>query len=409
VNSIFLGAQVQLRATWQKNAAEAGNALPEDPGYFFVFSCIFTFLFSIELGLRWKAQGLIEFFKDADISWNLLDVVVVGSSLLEILLDIIAAITGGEKSDALQNVSVLRVLRVIRIVRVARVIRVMKFFRELRMMIYSILGCVKNLMWVLVVLLLTFYIFGVGFTSAVSDHLDKKEKWGHEDNQEMIKYFGTVDQSIISLFQAMSGGNDWAAYYDSMADLPIWYRFAFLMFIVFCTFAVVNIVTGVFVESALQSNMKDRDIVVHEELHQKKQYLETMSEIFEEMDEEGNGTISLKEFEDKLMDERVIAYFNVLKLDVSDARVLFQLIDDDHSDEILVDEFLDGCYKLQGDARSLDIKIMQLEVTSVKDHMIELGFILEALASKMKVKVAPRVTAVKNLFRGMAPRAPEPI
>ena len=33
---------------------------------------------------------------------------------------------------------------------------------------------------------------------------------------------------------------------------------------------VVNIVTGVFVESALQSNIKDRDIIVHEELQNKK-------------------------------------------------------------------------------------------------------------------------------------------
>ena len=39
------------------------------------------------------------------------------------------------------------------------------------MMIYSILGCVKNLMWVIVVLAMTFYVFGVGFTSAVTDYM----------------------------------------------------------------------------------------------------------------------------------------------------------------------------------------------------------------------------------------------
>merc|ERR1719271_785286 len=87
-----------------------------------------------------------------------------------------------------------------------------------------------------------------------------------------------------------------------------------------------------------------------------------MEEIFEEMDEDAKGTICLKEFEDKLQDERVQAYFNVLKLDVSDARVLFHLLDNDNSDEVGIDEFLEGCYKLQGVSRSLDMKIMQYEV-----------------------------------------------
>merc|ERR1719337_316478 len=167
----------------------------------------------------------------------------------------------------------------------------------------------------------------------------------------------------------MSGGNDWSQYYFAMEVLPIWYRFGYLIFILFCLFAVVNIVTGVFVESALQSNIKDRDIIVHEELQNKKMYLQSMESIFEEMDEDGKGTISLLEFEDKLKDERVIAYFNVLKLDVSDAKSLFQLLDYDGSDEVGIEEFLEGCYKLQGESRTLDMKIMQYQV-----QMLEEGF-----------------------------------
>jgi len=370
LNSIFLGFQTQYLAEMYIDNASRNEPLGDPPDVFFAFHCIFCVLFAIELGLRWVADGLLEFFKHEEMWWNILDIVVVVSSALEVLMELIATATGREKSDALQNVSVIRVLRVVRIVRVARVIRVMKFFRELRMMIYSILGCVKNLMWVIIVLLMTFYMFGVGFTTAACDYLDSSEKWNDEQYEVLVDSFGTIDKSIISLFMSMSGGNDWEVYYSSLLWLPIYYRMAFLLFIAFSTFAVVNIVTGVFVESALGANIKDRDIVVHEELEEKKAYMASMQEIFEEMDEEGNGTISLAEFEHKLKDERVIAYFNALKLDVSEASKVFHLLDHDRSDEVGIDEFLTGCWNLQGESRSLDIKIMEMEVDDV-EHKVD--------------------------------------
>merc|ERR1712226_13428 len=221
------------------------------------------------------------------------------------------------------------------------------------MMIYSIMGCAKNLGWVLIVLLMTFYIFGVFSTSAVTDSVDTLQRRLDPGNAELLLWFGTVDKSLLSLFMSMSGGNDWSQYYDALAQLGMPYTGAFLLFIGFTIFAVVNIVTGVFVEATTQSNLKDRDVIVHEELQEKKEYLQNMAELFEEMDDDGKGTISMQEFDDKLQDERVIAYFSSLKLDVSDARILFQLLDLNHSGELSIDEFLDGIYKLQGESRSL--------------------------------------------------------
>merc|ERR1712032_215810 len=108
-----------------------------------------------------------------------------------------------------------------------------------------------------------------------------------------------------------------------------------------------------------------------------KEYLQEMYDLFEEMDDDHKGTICLQEFEDKLRDEKVIAYFNVLKLDVSDARTLFHLVDSDHSLEIQIEEFLEGCYKLQGESRALDMKIMQHEVHFLQEHFREFEAMLD--------------------------------
>jgi len=94
----------------------------------------------------------------------------------------------------------------------------------------------------------------------------------------------------------------------------------------------------------------------------KKTFLKDLRDLFHEMDQDGNGIIASEEFHSRLGDEQVIAYFSALKLDITDTVTLFQLLDVDGSDEVDISEFLEGCYALQGEARSIDAKIMKLQL-----------------------------------------------
>lgn len=134
-------------------------------------------------------------------------------------------------------------------------------------------------------------------------------------------------------------------------------------------FAVLNIVTGVFVDSAMRANTSSRQVVIHEELDAKKGMLKDLRDLFIEMDINGDGNISLDEFCSRLDDERVVAYFRALKLDVHDTLALFHLLDADGSEEIDMAEFLDGCYQLQGEARSIDTKVMRLQLQWIVQHL----------------------------------------
>mmetsp|Transcript_63168 Transcript_63168/g.112275 ORF Transcript_63168/g.112275 Transcript_63168/m.112275 type:complete len:243 (-) Transcript_63168:142-870(-) len=230
-----------------------------------------------------------------------------------------------------------------------------------------------------------FYVFGIIFTMGVVNTLDSTQKRKDTSNAEVIEYFGSLDKSIIALFMSMSGGNDWGQYFDALKQLDAVYPALYIAFILFAIFAVFNIVTGVFVESAMQSTQADRETVVQDELEAKKVYLENMKTLFEEMDDDDSGKITLEEFTSRLGDARVAAYFNSLKLDVTDAVMLFKLIDDDGSDEISYEEFVDGCSKLQGEARSLDAKIMQFEVRQVKRDMEKLLAVVKESQSSSSI------------------------
>ncbi|CAE8683543.1 unnamed protein product [Polarella glacialis] len=372
-NTIYIGLSTQYIAQRAESAALANQAFTTaEPEAFFVCQVLFTILFTFELSMRWVSDGLIEFWKGDDICWNALDLCVVLFGFVDL------ALTLAQRDQNGGSFTVIRVIRVVRVVRVARIIRVMKFFRELRLMLLSIMSSFKNLTWVVVVLGMLFYVFAITFTSAATDFLETTEMRSDPANKELVDTFGTLDKSVLSLYMCMSGGSEWSTCYNSLHVLPWLYCGLFLSFITFALFAVVNIVTGVFVESAMQSSLSDRESIVQDEISAQRSYLQAMGTLFLELDEDQSGLITLEEFQGRMDDPRVVAYFNSLKLDVTDASMLFRLLDEDGSGEVTCEEFVTGCQKLQGESRSLDAKIMQLEVKSLKRSMDTLMKIMQS-------------------------------
>jgi len=364
-NALVIGWQVQEFATQiEEKLAQQMPANDHQPLIYFVLQVVFCICFTCELSLRWAADGLIDFFRTPEWTWNVFDVVVVAFGVVEIFV----GFAGGRAGF----LSVLRILRILRIIRVVSVLRVLRFFSELRMMLNSILGSVKPLCWAMIILGLMFYVIGIGLTSGTCDFLvEKSQKSTNLNSDQMIvdlrKSYGFLGRSILTLFMSMSGGIDWSDAYRLLEELNPVCQVLFLAFIIFAIFAVVNVVTGVFVENARQHAGKDRDTLISSEMRLKEQYLANMQEVFEEMDADGTGTISRDEFHEHLNNAQVVAYFNALKLDVSDLETLFTLLDHDHSGTIELNEFVTGCQRLKGESRSLDIALLRFQM----DWMVE--------------------------------------
>merc|ERR1712014_40692 len=105
--------------------------------------------------------------------------------------------------------------------------------------------------------------------------------------------------------------------------------------------------------------MGDRDFIVQEQMLEKERDAASMYNLFHEIDTSNSGYITMEEFEAHVNDARMAAYFHSMKLDVTEARVLFQLFDYDQSGSIDIEEFILGCDKLKGEAKSMDMAILQ--------------------------------------------------
>lgn len=366
LNCGFVAWQTQAKAVDDEWRAETYQELTmAEPVLFNVIQGVFTIVFAVDLVFRILAdRSFFVHYKNKEFLWNVMDSFVVTFDLVSIFLEVWV------------QFGLLRMMRVLRIVRVVKIIRVMKSFAELRMLMYSIVSCIKSLVWVIAVLVLNMGLFAVLFTSATGSELDTGEKRRDPKFEKLVSTFGTLDRSIIHLYMAMTGGTDWIEQYKAVWQLPVIYHGLFLIYITFGIYALANVITSIFLENARKSSKSDREHVIQEEMQSKTQYLRDIEMIFAEMDADGNGLISRQEFHETLKDERVVAYFRSMKLDAREAEHLFNLLDYDGSGEVSYPEFVDGCWKLQGEARSLDVKIIQLEVTalskalkSVQDQM----------------------------------------
>jgi len=374
VNSLVIGWQTQYAALHHHPPAS------ED-----ISENVFCAIFLLELLARLASEGF-KMYIATDWSWNLFDSVVVATMVAER----IASWVSGSNIEELSDISIWRVMRVVRVVRILNVIRVMRFFCELRMMVTSIMRSTKSLIWVVLILSVVFYIFGICLVQGVVAFCRSEDKWDSSDTVVLRDYFGTLDRSFLALFQAMAGGVSWGELLDSLRPLPFAYTVIFLFFIAFAIFGVVNIVTAVFVENAIHNGISDRDTLVEDEMKEKKKYVEKIKVLFQDLDFDGGGTIGLEEFNQAVSDPQTVALINAIGLDITDVQSLFLLLDRDQSGVIDIEEFLVGCLRLKGEARALDFAKVELEMDFLVQAIDNIAADIHAILSNSSQPVTYR-------------------
>jgi len=359
LNAIYLGVQVEHLC----RASERGQDLEQSHRTFFIVDSIFLLVFALELVIRFAARGR-GMFDPAELSWTAFDMLVVLVGFIQFCIEL----TGSNLGDQWRYMSALRTARLVKTFRVIKIIRVLPRFSMLRLMLTSIVCSMDSLVWVLVILFGCFYLFGTVLSRGVHDYLAAQNLWNHASTADLQQRFGNLERTIMSLFMSMCGGVDWGDLLDVLEPMHVSYKLIFLFFISFAVFVLVNIVTGVFVESAMEASRSDRDSIIEERKNQLKDSAEEMEAIFHEMDADASGEINQYEFQKFVSNERVRAYFDAIKLDVSDRpEQLFKLMDfKDDDGAVQVQDFMEACRKLSGEARALDVCRLHVDVCDMK-------------------------------------------
>merc|ERR1719433_2363776 len=108
-------------------------------------------------------------------------------------------------------------------------------------------------------------------------------------------FWGSLPRSMFTLFKSITGGISWHECVVPLQDLGWLYVTLFTTFIAFSVFAVMNVVTAVFCQSAIESAQSDRDLVTMDLLNANEKIYQQFAGLFGEIDVVDQESITLND------------------------------------------------------------------------------------------------------------------
>merc|ERR1719325_419178 len=102
--------------------------------------------------------------------------------------------------------------------------------------------------------------------------------------------------TMLTLMQFVSMGSISSIYFPLITHEPMLIVF-FLPFILVVSISLMNLVTAVIVEGAIEQGKTDRDSLMRYKQYSFKKMLPRLKEMFKQMDKDGDGTLTLRELE----------------------------------------------------------------------------------------------------------------
>jgi len=372
-NAVLIGIESNLSLKHAVQFAlfkESRGPEPKSPSFvaFNVSDWLFCTWLLIEIGLGVFVLRK-QYMTGLERAWNMFDVTMWVTAVLSVV------IPGA-------NLTYLRIIRIFRMIRVFRVVRIFKFVAGLRRMVISIYGGAMSLVWAFLLLCLLIFIFGVFLCDQISDGLnplhvrrlhilsgsaavnemEAEHRVLHmlRDTEQMTtaqalqSRYGSLGHCMMTLLLSISGG-DWGELARPLARVSEGLVYPFALYVMIMVFGILNVLTGAFVESAIEATATDRDNAIETAMQEKDSFVNKLKAIFEETDQDGSGQISFEEFANHLENEEVLAHLHSMGLETVEARGLFKLLDLDNSNSVNIDELISGCLRLKGQARAVDV------------------------------------------------------
>lgn len=328
----------------------------------------FAAFYSVELGMRLWVHRFF-FFCNTDMTWNVFDLGLVALAVYDIIMKEIL----NTATEEPLNVSHMRSMRILRVAKILRVFRVMKIFQELRLMLNSVLGSIVSLFWSIVMLILMFFMFSLVFVQGATNTLvDKNIVLSAEDADKLETSLGSIQSAMLTLYEATTGGDDWVTIFKPVAQTGTINVILFLFFVAFSQIALLNILTGIYVENAMKLAQPDRDTRALQKRKEEQVEAAELRFLVKTMDPEGTGQISRAQFMSRLQNEQFKAKLSVLGLDIKDAELFFHIVSSDFEHkEIDVEAFVSGAMRLKGNASALDLQTLSFGTKLIHANQIK--------------------------------------
>jgi len=262
------------------------------------------------------------------------------------------------------------VLRVLRLLRLARAVRLLVQFRTMWKLVSGLLASTGTICYTFLLITLILYVF-----ACLGNEMITKNSLRDSDpvfNEIVEEYFPDIMITMLTLI-AFVMADSMGPIYAPLIKRDPWLVLYFVPFILIVSIAVMNLVTAVIVEGAIEQAKEDKDVARAYKAQQLKAVIPKIRNMFYIMDKDGSGDITLAEVadaDDSVKDELLAC----LKAD--DMVEMFEMLDVDGSGSLDIEEFCDGITKMTTSEQSVEtmttlklLRGMRKDITSVNRRL----------------------------------------
>lgn len=313
---------------------------------------VFIVWYFIELCLKLASHGRY-FVVGNEAVWNIFDATLVLLSVMDFTT----------MSGALQ-ISYLRSMRLFKISKIIRLFRFLEFMKDVKVMFSCMMHSLASVFWCGLMMIFLLFLFALLILQAVTSHLESGDF--DEDYDMLQARFGSVQQTMLVLFQSTTGGIDWSSPYEELSVTGVWAEFVFLLYISFFVIAVWNIITSIFIEKAKALSAPDREDLLLRQRRADMKDVHHLRKLLRTADLDNSGTLGLQEFTRVLQEPHFQRFMESRGIQINEAGTFFAMVADAVGEaEVDIDAMVSCCLCIKGYATSIDLHTLRFEMKNV--------------------------------------------
>lgn len=340
VNTFMIGVEL----TWDLEGISTRSLITLEE----VFLCIYL----VELALRFVGEG----WRCLMSHWVKFDLFLALVGVLNLwLLQLV-------KADG-TAFGFLTVLKMLRLGRLARTVRLLVKFKVLWMLVRGLLNSAGTMFYVFFLLTIIFYIFSaIGVELITNNVLAKSDE---EFGAIVAANFASLPDTMLTLVQFMCMDSI-GSIYRPLIQKDFTLTFYFMVVILVVPVVLMNLITAIIVNSALEQASSDKEVEAMYEQERRARMIKQLRKVFLNLDTDDSGQVNRDEI---AFISEVDRYFLEQSTTIRDPAEVFNALNVDGRESLGIDEFCDGILKLATSKASIEVQRMEKQVNIMFDRL----------------------------------------
>ncbi|CAJ1413432.1 unnamed protein product, partial [Effrenium voratum] len=292
-------------------------------------------VYTLELILLCIANGVRVLCERSKDVLFMVDLVVLVCGYVELLLEAFGL------ADFFVQIGMLRMLRVARIMRLTRLLRKSSSLKELRRLLTMMATCMKALAWSFLMCFGVMTFWAMLMVEVIHPLVQNLANDEFGDCEQCIRATSSVMSANLLLFKTVIAGDSWGLIAVPVIEAHPFTAFLFVGSQLTLVFGVLNLIVAVVVDTFAEARAHDV-LNLAEELEQDMKLDKiSLRKIFDRIDEDGSGTVTIDELIDGARkDPEFQSRLQVMDIDEVDLQQLFEMIDTEGSGQVHAKDFI---------------------------------------------------------------------